>query len=135
AARLLASTTSLATMFLERRKFSRKATRRNQRMQQTRSRVMIQALNRRRFISIAASMAGIGLLPSGMAAANGLQTANWRGQALGASASITVHHHDYAAADLLVNRAAVEVTRLERIFSLYRRDSTLSELNRVGVLA
>ncbi|WP_419695574.1 FAD:protein FMN transferase [Mesorhizobium muleiense] len=60
---------------------------------------------------------------------------SWDGQALGASASMTVHHHDRAAAEMLVKQAVAEVARLERVFSLYRQDSALSELNRIGALA
>lgn len=96
---------------------------------------MAHTLNRRRFISITASAAGIGLFPSGTEAKEGLQTVSWDGQALGASASMTVHHHDRAAAEMLVKQAVVEVARLERIFSLYRQDSALLELNRIGALA
>lgn len=96
---------------------------------------MAHNLNRRRFISITASAAGLGLFPSGIGAKEGLQTVSWDGQALGASASIVIHHHDRATAGLLVEQAVIEVARLERVFSLYRHDSALSELNRIGVLA
>ena len=63
---------------------------------------MARNLNRRRFISVTASAAGLGLLPIGAEATEGVQTVAWEGQALGASASITVHHHHRAAAELLV---------------------------------
>ena len=96
---------------------------------------MAHKLSRRRFISITASVAGFGLFPTAIEAKEGLQTVNWDGQALGASASIVIHHHDRAAAGLLVEQAVVEVARLERIFSLYQHDSALSELNRIGALA
>lgn len=59
----------------------------------------------------------------------------WSGQALGARATLVIHHHDRSAAERLVHRAVAEVARLERIFSLYREDSALVELNRVGALA
>ena len=87
---------------------------------------MAHNLNRRRFISITASAAGLGLFPSGIGAKEGLQTVSWDGQALGASASIVIHHHDRATAGLLVEQAVIEVARLERVFSLYRHDSALS---------
>lgn len=96
---------------------------------------MAHNLNRRRFISITASAAGLGLFPSGIEAKEDLQTVSWNGQALGASASIVIHHQDGAKAGLLVEHAVAEVNRLERIFSLYRSDSALSELNRTGALA
>jgi thiamine biosynthesis lipoprotein len=58
----------------------------------------------------------------------------WRGIALGAAASLQIHHHDRAAAEKLVQRSIAELRRLERLFSLYRDDSALVDLNRRGVL-
>jgi thiamine biosynthesis lipoprotein len=95
---------------------------------------MPRTLNRRRFISITASAAGLALLPSG-ANADETQTVIWDGQALGAAARLILHHPDRKAAELLARQAAAEIARLERVFSLYRRDSALSELNRAGALA
>jgi thiamine biosynthesis lipoprotein len=96
---------------------------------------MTRPLNRRRFLSITASAAGLALLPRGAAAREGVETVTWRGRTLGASASLTLHHTDRAAAEMLVRQAIAEVSRLERIFSLYRDDTALSELNRTSVLA
>ncbi|MFY0736401.1 FAD:protein FMN transferase [Aurantimonas sp. NFXS3] len=96
---------------------------------------MVRPLSRRRFISITASAVGLGLLPLGASAKLGVETVTWEGEALGASASMTVHHTDKVAAELLVRQAHAELSRLERIFSLYRDDTALSELNRTGVLA
>lgn len=95
---------------------------------------MTHMLNRRRFISIAASAAGLTLLPSGSSARE-MQPVTWEGNALGAAARMTLYHPDKRAAELLIRQAVVETDRLERIFSLYRPDSALSELNRVGALA
>lgn len=95
---------------------------------------MAHLLDRRRFISIAASAAGMAMLPSGSSARE-MQTVTWEGNALGAAARMTLHHPDKRAAELLIRQAVVETERLERIFSLYRPDSALSELNRVGALA
>lgn len=87
---------------------------------------------RRRFIAIAASMAAATLAPRlGHAA---LPIREWRGVALGAQASIRLAHADQAAAIRLLERCAAEITRLERIFSLYLPESDLSRLNRAGVL-
>ena len=58
----------------------------------------------------------------------------WRGLALGAVASLQIHHPDRAAAEKLVRRSLEELRRLERLFSLYREDSMLVALNRRGVL-
>ena len=96
---------------------------------------MAAPLNRRRFIGISAASAGLALLPFGRAAMAEAHPVTWNGQALGAQATLVVHHHDRSAAERLVERAVAEVARLERIFSLYRADSALVELNRVGALA
>lgn len=92
-------------------------------------------LERRRFIAITAAAAGCSLVPlrPGMARAPG--TVTWRGQALGAAASLVIHHDDRAAAERLVRQVVAEVERLEGIFSLYRPDSALSQLNQQGALA
>jgi thiamine biosynthesis lipoprotein len=54
---------------------------------------------------------------------------------LGVPATLILHHPDRVAAERLLTRAALEVARLESIFSLNRADSALSELNRTGALA
>ncbi|WP_448190677.1 FAD:protein FMN transferase [Azospirillum sp. sgz301742] len=86
-------------------------------------------LTRRRFIAIAGAAA---LVPGSAVA---FETVRWRGQALGAEASITLHHPDRAEAEALITACVDEVARLERVFSLYRRDSALSRLNRAGRLS
>ena len=96
---------------------------------------MAASLNRRRFIGISAACAGLTLLPFGRAAMAEAHPVTWNGQALGAQATLVIHHYDRLAAERLVERAVAEVARLERIFSLYREDSALVELNRVGSLA
>jgi len=57
--------------------------------------------------------------------------ARWQGLALGARAQIILDHPD---GENLVKQAVAEISRLERIFSLYLADSELSRLNRNGVL-
>lgn len=91
-------------------------------------------LSRRRFIGITAAAAGLGLVPFGRSARADAHLVTWRGQAMGAVATLQVHHHDRAAAERLVERALAEVRRLEAVFSLYRDDSALVALNRLGVL-
>lgn len=89
---------------------------------------MISCISRRRFIGISAAAAGMALLPfRGMAAP---QAVTWQGQAMGAQASLVIHHHDREKASRLVDAVVAEVRRLERIFSLYRADSDLTLLNR-----
>lgn len=88
---------------------------------------MTPGVNRRRFLTIASAAA---LLPAaGRAAAP--RITDWRGIALGAEARLILAHPD---SDRLVAAALDELARLERIFSLYRRDSELSRLNEAGVL-
>lgn len=89
-------------------------------------------LSRRRFIGIAGAAAGLALLPgSGRAA---VKTVQWSGVALGARASIRLVHRDAAEARRVIALAVAEIERLEAVFSLYRRDSAVSRLNRDGRL-
>lgn len=82
-------------------------------------------LTRRRFLTISATAA---CLPGALAAA---PARHWTGQALGARASIRLAHPD---AEGITARCLAEIDRLEDILSLYRPDSALSRLNRVGRL-
>lgn len=91
-------------------------------------------LSRRRFIGITAAAAGLGLVPLGRSAKAEGHLVTWQGQAMGALATLQVHHHDRAAAERLVDRALAEVRRLEAVFSLYREDSALVILNRQRIL-
>ncbi len=91
-------------------------------------------LSRRRFIGVTAAAAGLGLVPFGRPATAEAHLVTWRGQAMGAVATLQVHHHDRAVAERLVERSLAEVRRLEAVFSLYREDSALVTLNRHGVL-
>lgn len=94
-------------------------------------------LTRRRFIAIAATAGGLPLLPfsSGKtaSAANPLLRV-WSGAALGADATMQIHHPDPAVADRLIEASLAEVRRLEGQLSLYRPDSALSRLNRDGIV-
>lgn len=95
---------------------------------------MLTTLSRRRFIGITSAAAGLGLVPLGPRAQAQANLVTWRGSAMGAVASLQIHHYDRVAAERLVGRALSEVRRLERVFSLYRDDSALVSLNRHGVL-
>lgn len=68
-------------------------------------------------------------------AAAGASIQSWEGEALGADASITLAGLDPYRAQRLLQSCRQEISRLERIFSLYRQNSALSRLNRNGVLA
>jgi len=89
-------------------------------------------MTRRRMIGISAAAAGMALLPPHMQAAT--EAVTWRGEAMGAQASLVIHHPDRAKARRLVEMTVAEVRRLERIFSLYLDDSDLVRLNRQGFL-
>ncbi|HEX2726087.1 MAG TPA: FAD:protein FMN transferase, partial [Beijerinckiaceae bacterium] len=93
------------------------------------------AVSRRRFIGITAAAAGLSLLPATGTVRADAHVVTWRGTAMGAVATLRIHHHDRAAAERLVARALAEVRRLEQVFSLYRDDSAIVVLNRHGVLA
>ena len=95
---------------------------------------MFPRLSRRRFIGVTAAAAGLALVPFGRAARAEAHLVTWRGQAMGAVATLQVHHHDRAAAERLVERSLAEVRRLEAVFSLYREDTALVALNRQGIL-
>jgi len=85
--------------------------------------------NRRRFLTIAAAAAGAGALAG--TAVRSAPLYRWEGVALGSGASITLSHPDAAH---IVGRAVAEISRLEGIFSLYRKDSALVRLNETGHL-
>ena len=90
------------------------------------------ALSRRRFITLAAVAAGLPLLlKAGRAQA---QLVRWEGTALGGPASIQLYHTNEAVAQQAIAEALAELRRLEAIFSLYRPDSAISQLNREGKL-
>lgn len=91
--------------------------------------------SRRRVIRISAAAAGLALLPFGRAVrCDAAAPVTWSGIALGAAASIRIHHRSAAEAERLIRLSLAEVRRLERIFSLYRADSALAALNARGVL-
>lgn len=92
-------------------------------------------LSRRRAIRISAAVSGLALLPiADRAATGGARREDehlrvWRGVALGADATLQLHHSDPSEADRLIAECLVEVRRSERIFSLYRADSEICRLN------
>jgi thiamine biosynthesis lipoprotein len=95
---------------------------------------MPRPISRRRFIRISAATAGLALMPFGQAARATPNLFTWRGTMLGAIATMQIHHEDRREAERLIAAACMEAHRLERLFSLYRDDSALIELNRTGVL-
>jgi FAD:protein FMN transferase len=92
-------------------------------------------INRRRFIAISAAAAGLGIVPIGASPKSvSAHLLEWRGAFLGTVSTLRIHHTDPAAARHLIQQAVGEARRLETIFSLYRSDSVLCELNRRSVL-
>ncbi|MFQ5348257.1 MAG: FAD:protein FMN transferase, partial [Rhodothalassiaceae bacterium] len=59
----------------------------------------------------------------------------WRGMVLGGEATLLLGTPTPGEAEQLAVRCRAEITRLERIFSLYRPDSALVRLNAAGRLA
>lgn len=93
-------------------------------------------ISRRKFIVLSAAAGGAGLVPLGSSqAATEAPLIEWTGVVLGALSTLRLHHPDREAGKRIVQRAVAEAHRLEGIFSLYRTDTALSELNRRGVLA
>lgn len=94
------------------------------------------ALNRRKVIALCAAAGGAALVPIGASRRAGSEPLiEWTGVSLGAVATIRLAHPDRRAGEALLRRAVAEARRLEAIFSLYRDDTALAELNRSGVLA
>ncbi|MGB8621778.1 MAG: FAD:protein FMN transferase [Paracoccaceae bacterium] len=90
---------------------------------------MTHLLNRRRFLCISAA---ISLMPAG--ARGEAAVAEWRGIALGAGASLRLVGVEIDAAREIFHAVEAELSRLESIFSLFRKDSALALLNRTGRL-
>ncbi|MEX3007842.1 FAD:protein FMN transferase [Hoeflea sp. TYP-13] len=86
-------------------------------------------LTRRRFLTLTAAAAA---LPGPALAA--APVAKWRGVALGAAASMTLKGIDQGEASGIFAAVEAEISRLEDIFSLYRKNSALARLNRSGAL-
>ena len=89
-------------------------------------------ITRRRAITIAAAAVGLPLLLKAGRAQARLIT--WEGTTLGAPSTIQLYHHDEAKARAAIDAALAELARLEGIFSVYRADSAISQLNRTGRL-
>lgn len=94
---------------------------------------MTERLTRRRALGLLAAAAGLPLVLRATRAT--AEVVTWHGRALGAPATLILHHPDRPTAERLVAACAAELERLEGILSLYRPDSALSELNRTGALA
>ncbi|HET9067554.1 MAG TPA: FAD:protein FMN transferase [Amaricoccus sp.] len=90
-------------------------------------------LTRRRALGLLAAAAGLPLALRATSAT--AEVVTWHGRALGAPATLILHHPDRPAAERLLAACAAELDRLESMLSLYRPTSALSELNRTRALA
>jgi thiamine biosynthesis lipoprotein len=95
---------------------------------------MARAISRRRFIHISAAAAGLAVIPFGRLPRANATLVTWHGTMLGATATMQLHHELRGDAERLIAEAVAEAHRLELMFSLYKRDSALVELNRTGIL-
>jgi thiamine biosynthesis lipoprotein len=92
-------------------------------------------LSKRKFLAISAAALGVGVVPWGVSSKRAAaHVIEWHGVSLGAMASIRIHHPDKRAAERVMRQVVLESRRLESIFTLYRADSALRELNLRGVL-
>lgn len=94
---------------------------------------------RRRFIGISAALSASAMLPNAFAQTakttpTALEPVIWRGTALGAEAELRLYHPNRAIAENLIQKALAEVSRLEKVFSVYDDNSQVSQLNRTGLL-
>ncbi len=97
---------------------------------------MTYSIGRRRFLTISAATVGLPLLgAAGSLAAPSETLHRWHGVAMGARTTLLLNHPDAAQAQRLIAAVIAEVSRLEKIFSLFLPESALSRLNRDGVLA
>lgn len=93
-------------------------------------------VSRRRVISIVAAAGAelLALSKAGAARATEPRTVTWRGVALGAEARIEMAHPQPETARRLILECVRLTRKYEAIFSLYRKASAITHLNRDGLL-
>jgi len=92
----------------------------------------MQNITRRKFLSISSVTLGLSLLPLSLSA--NMKRASWEGTALGAQSSILLYHLDQKYIENSLNECVKEIRRLEKIFSLFHRNSSIVQLNKQGFL-
>jgi FAD:protein FMN transferase len=92
-------------------------------------------LTRRHFIVSAAAASAVGGVAAFIATGDETPGFVWRGSALGGEAQVSLYGADEEAARRALDAVALEIARLETIFSLHQETSELSLLNRDQVLS
>jgi FAD:protein FMN transferase len=91
--------------------------------------------SRRGFLKIVAATAIVPALAGGVRAlAPRGKRYQWQLEVMGALSELAVWQEDPVVASRTIDQVRSEVARLDRIFSLYRDDSEISQLNRDGFL-
>ena len=88
-------------------------------------------ITRRRTLQIIGAVGAGAMLPIA-ALANTKVMSTWSGISLGADADIQLFYPDKSKARKLLKACLNEITRLEKLFSLYMPDSTVTALNKHG---
>jgi len=91
-------------------------------------------MQRRRFIQIAATAAGLSFCPNILRAHHQMKPVRWQGYTMGAVGQFTLYTEQPEKAQNILKQCFAEIQRLEKIFSLYDHQSELSRLNRDGQL-
>ena len=90
-------------------------------------------INRRRFIAISASATAMATMPfAGAFSMEQSSIYRWSGVALGANASLQFYGKTQKESKVLCDLCLQEIIRLEKIFSLYEPNSSVSKLNQFG---
>jgi FAD:protein FMN transferase len=90
-------------------------------------------INRRKFLNITAMTLALPFCSNSLFA-NSQKKITWEGIALGAQSNMTLFHKDLTYAKDILNICTKEISRLEKIFSLFDETSSISQLNEEGYL-
>ncbi|MDC0933840.1 FAD:protein FMN transferase [Arcobacteraceae bacterium] len=90
-------------------------------------------ISRRKFLKITAVSLAIPF-SSNLLLASTVEKTIWEGKALGANANMTLFHEDPSYAKKTLNICLNEVKKMEKIFSLFDENSSISILNKQGFI-
>ena len=90
-------------------------------------------ISRRKFLKISASSLALPFATH-LLANNNREKISWQGFALGANSSMTLFHHNSTYAKKTLDICIQEIHRLEKIFSIYDKKSSISLLNQNGYI-